>query len=145
MATTKDFCKERYVSKREQLGCPPSAKEFYTFAGVDKRELATLYGSSAYSKLQKDCGDSPNRLEMVRTSLDDIMRQYATVARNKPGLPTGADWSQGGCKPTETGLRRGPYRILWSEMPERFREWADALHAVEYRDVLGAHSADTGA
>jgi len=98
--------------------------------------MVSLYGPSPYSKLQAECGDTPNKLEMARTPLDDIMRQYGNLALELGHLPTEPEWRHKGCRPARAGLRKPPHNILWSKMPERFREWADPSHRNEYHAVL---------
>ena len=109
---------------KNQLGKRPTYAEYIKTSGVNKRYLEKLYGSSSFSKLQQECGDVPNKLEMVRTPLDEIMVQYGNLALELGSLPKGSDWAHKGCHPTESGLQKPPHNIVWSQMPVHFKMWA---------------------
>lgn len=134
--TTKDFAKERYLAQKAKIGRKPTADEYYEFSQISPGRLITLYGPSPYTKLQAECGDAPNKLEMTRTSLDEIMRQYGDLALELQHLPSEPEWRHKGCRPARTGLRKPPHNLVWSKMPERFRQWAEAGRRDQYERVL---------
>ena len=76
MLTKEAFLQKYDECKRSKGGGIPEYGEFLKYAGIDKRRLAKLFGSSAYSKLQSDAGDTPNKQKLERTSLARIMQQY---------------------------------------------------------------------
>jgi len=133
---SKELCKERYIKQRAQIGRKPSADEFYSFSRIPEGQLVSLYGPAPYSKLQAECGDIPNKLEMARTPLDDIMRQYGDLALELRHLPSEPEWRHKGCRPARAGLRKPPHNILWSQMPTRFRQWVEAGKKERYQEVL---------
>jgi hypothetical protein len=134
--TTKEFAKERYVAQKAKIGRKPTADEYYEFSDIPEGRLVTLFGPSPYTKLQAECGDVPNKLEMARTPLDDIMRQYGDLALELQHLPTEPEWRHKGCRPARAGLRKPPHNLLWSQMPARFRQWAEAGRTDQYERVL---------
>ena len=117
--TTKAFCNEKYLAQRTQLGRKPTKKEFLAYAGFGDRTLERLYGGSPYVKLQVECGGAPNKLEMTRTPLEEIMAQYGDLALELQALPAGADWTQKRCRPSVSGLGKNPHHIDWSEMSQK--------------------------
>lgn len=120
---SKDLLIEKYKELRDKQGKIPLAKDFYVFVGLHPRNLQTIYGDSPYSKLQADCGDHPNKLEMELTPIARILSQYGDLAIELGKLPSGPHWTQKGLTPTLTGLSRPPHLIKWSELPVRFRDW----------------------
>ena len=123
-----------YQSIKKQLGKLPTYREYIELSGVNKSTLQKLYGSSSFSKLQQECGDEPNKLELVRTPLDEIMTQYGNLALELGNLPKAADWSHKGCRPSESGLSKPPHSINWSQMPIHFKTWAKS--SAKYVEVL---------
>ena len=134
--TTKLFCKEQYLAQKEQLGRKPNKEEFLTASGLHKRVLDRLYGASSYSKLQEECGDDANTFLKQGAPLDQIMTSYGDLALSLDRLPIGAEWTHAGCKPTVEGLQKGAHGIKWSQMSERFREWATRSSNEKYRSVV---------
>ena len=134
--TAKAFCNEKYLAQRTQLGRKPTKKEFLAYAGFGDHTLERLYGGSPYVKLQVECGDAPNKLEMTRTPLEEIMAQYGDLALELQALPAGADWTQKRCRPSVSGLGKKPHHIDWSEMSQKFRQWALANAPAKYKGIL---------
>lgn len=124
---TKESCVQRYEEcKRSRSGDIPELAEFLIYAGTNASNLARLFGSSAYSKLQMAAGDIPNKLQMERTPLATIMQQYGNLVTEVGDVPAYAEWAHRGMKPSRTGLGQSPHNIKWSELPTRFAEWAAA-------------------
>jgi hypothetical protein len=122
---TKDACVQKYEEcKRSKSGGIPEYREFLNYAGIDKRVLTRLFGSSAYSKLQDEAGDAPNRLQMERTPFATIMQRYGALVMEVGVVPPYAEWDMRGLKPTESGPRMKPHNMKWSDLPTRFVEWA---------------------
>jgi len=130
------LCKERYTALRRRLGRKPMVDEYFEAFRISDTALVKLFGPSPYSKLQEECGDKPNKLEMVRTALDDIMVQYGDLALKLGRLPTEPDWRFNGCRPGRSGLRKAPHHIMWSDMPSRFSEWASSRSDEKYNSVV---------
>lgn len=121
----KDACFQKYEEcKRSKDGGIPEYREFLKYAGIDKRTLNKLFGASAYSKLQDEAGDVPNRLQMERTPYATIMQRYGNLVMEVGAVPPYAEWDVRGLKPTESGLRMKPHNMRWSDLPTRFAEWA---------------------
>jgi len=127
-----------YIALREKLERTPKYKEFLAEEGVNKRLLMEAYGRDPYSKLQKACGDTINKLELERTSKDEIFSQYGELTRDFGELPKQADWIQRKYKPTPDGLSKSPHYIKWSEMPNCFVEhfgnnsiWKDVVEIIK--------------
>ena len=141
MEDTKDLLKEQYLSLRAKLDRRPKYREFLALAGVNKRMMERTFGSSAFSKLQKACGDTVNRLQLERTSREEIFGQYGALVRKLGALPTEADWSHHGCTPSADGLRKKPHNIPWSEMPGKFLVFSK--HKETWDDVRQMLQAET--
>lgn len=133
--TTKEFCKARYVEQKATLGRKPTAVEYYSGSGIPEGRLVRLFGPSPFSKLQADCGDTPNKLKMTRTSLNEIMSQYGDLALELQHLPTVPEWSHKGCRPARSGLRKEPHNLLWSQMPAKFKQWVESGKREQYESI----------
>ena len=124
---TKESGVQKYEEcKRSKNGGIPEWTEFLIYAGTNASNLAKLFGSSAYSKLQIAAGDTPNKLQMERTPLATIMQQYGNLVIELGELPPYAEWTHRGLKPGRTGLEKSPHNMKWSELPARFTEWVTA-------------------
>lgn len=134
---TKESCVQRYEEcKRSRSGDIPELAEFLIYAGTNASNLARLFGSSAYSKLQMAAGDIPNKLQMERTPLATIMQQYGRLVIEVGKMPAYAEWAHRGMKPTERGLGQSPHNMRWSELPMRFAEWVTANKVSGFDDAI---------
>ena len=124
---TKDACVHKYEEcKRSKNGAIPKYRDFLKYAGFDKRVLNSLFGASAYSKLQGEAGDVPNRLQIERTPYAEIMQSYGDLVIEVGAVPPAAEWAVRGLRPTEAGLRKNPHNLKWSDLPTKFVEWVTA-------------------
>lgn len=142
MSRTKDDIAHIYATLKERAGGTPLLyRAFLKQSGIPRRELQTLFGASAYSKLQQFAGDSPNGLELKATPLSQIMANYGRLALdvfNREGrLPFAAEWIHRGLRPTESGLSK-VHGIRWSEFPEKFAAHCekDPAFAAPFEKVL---------
>ena len=111
---TKEKCVQKYEEcKLSKNGGIPESREFLKYAGIDRRQLERLFGTSAYSKLQDAAGDAPNKLQMERMPLATIMQQYGNLVTELSVVPAYPEWDQRGLKPTASGLRRKPHNMKW--------------------------------
>jgi hypothetical protein len=134
---TKDACVQKYKEcKRSKNGGVPEYREFLEYAGIGKRNLSRLFGTSAYSKLQDEAGDAPNRLQMERTPFATIMQRYGELVMEVGVVPPYAEWDMRGLKPTEAGLRQKPHNMKWSDLPTRFVEWATTNSVPGFENAL---------
>jgi len=134
---TKDTCIQKYKElKRTKNGGIPEYREFLKDAGIDKHNLNRLFGPSAYSKLQEEAGDTPNRLQLERTPYATIMQRYGNLVMEVEELPSYAAWDTRGLRPTEAGLRRKPHNIKWSDLPTKFAEWVTANSVPGFEKAL---------
>ncbi len=121
---TKESCVQKYKEcKLNKNGELPEYREFLQYAGITDRRLARLFGSSAYTKLQKEAGDVPNQFGKERVPLKTIMEQYGYLVMEVGEIPVFSEWDHRGLRPSESGLRRSPHNMKWSELPARFVEW----------------------
>lgn len=137
--TRADFI-AKYAEYKATHGCIPKQREFLKYVGVHSRQLTALFGRDAYSKLQTECGDYPNKLDFERTPLESIMRQYGDLALELGVLPNSSDWIHRGMKPSIGGLAKKPHFITWSELPRKFAEWIDATQTSGYDSVVALTS-----
>ncbi len=134
---TTDACVQKYEEcKRSKNGAIPKYREFLNYAGIDRRVLSSLFGASAYSKLQGEAGDVPNRLQMERAPYAEIMQSYGDLVIEVGALPPAAEWAVRGLKPTEAGLRKNPHNLKWSDLPTKFVEWVTANKVPGFEKAL---------
>jgi hypothetical protein len=134
----KDYFVNKYKELRESnRGKKPLSRDFLNFCGVHRRKLNEVFGKNAYSKLQEECGDNPNKLSMERTPLKQIFEQYGQFIRKSKGIPVIPDWEQSKYRPTTDGLSK-VHKLKWSEMPSAFMkafvnkpEWKDAIEILK--------------
>ena len=141
---TKELCIQKYEEcKRSKNGDIPELPEFLKYADSSVQKLAKLFGSSPYSKLQIAAGDAPNKLQMERTPLATIMRQYGSLVIDVDKVPAQADWDYRGLKPIAKNLGRHPHYMKWSELPTRFTEWVATNKVSGFDSALEITSGST--
>lgn len=138
---TKDELIRKYQEYKNRYETIPKYEDFLKFAVTHWGELVAVFGRNAYTKLQQECGDEGNKLDLKRTPQESIMRQYGALALNllESGveeLPRSSDWIHHKLKPSIDGLRKPPHCILWSEFPRRFSEWVKTEGISGYEKVL---------
>jgi hypothetical protein len=134
---TVETCVQKYNEcKQSKNGVSPLYVEFLKHADIPKRQLARLFGSSAYSKLQNMAGDDPNKLPFERTPLATIMQQYGSLVTELGEVPAYSEWEYRALKPSENGLRKKPHNLKWSEMPETFVEWIAANNVSGFGNAI---------
>src|SRR5438552_745862 len=111
---TKDDFIRKYAEYKQICGAIPKQRDFLKFVGVHSRQLTALFGRDAYSKVQRECGDDANKLDLVRTPVGTIMRQYGDLALELGTLPNSSDWIHHQLKPSIEGLNKRPHHIKWS-------------------------------
>ncbi len=125
---------EKYKVLRQLNGNKkPLRTEFLNFCKIGEFQLNKAFGKNSYSKLQQACGDSPNKLEMERASIESILNQYGELVRRKNVIPVSADWLEASYTPQPAGLRK-IHNLKWSEMPTFFIE--NNQSKVEWKDVI---------
>lgn len=133
---TKEYCIQKYHEYKETFKKIPKFREFNKFAGLREDHVVKLYGENAYSKLQVECGDAANKLNLELFPRGTIMRQYGDLTLELGKLPTTSHWIHKGLKPTIDGLRREPHEIRWSEFPFLFRSHVESESLSGYQKVL---------
>ncbi|MEW8333873.1 MAG: hypothetical protein AB2593_05625 [Candidatus Thiodiazotropha sp.] len=133
-----EILQNKYKDLRKILGRTPRFKEFLSEQGVNRRMLEAAFGRDAFSKLQKTCGDTVNKMDFERTTKNEIFSQYGELTRELGELPKSADWRHHKCKPTESGLSKSPHNMRWSEMPQNFinhfgenSDWNDVVKLIK--------------
>ncbi len=134
--TSKDDCILKYAEYKEAYGTIPKVRDFLKFAGIHGRQLTALFGRDAYSKLQRECGDEANKLDLERTPRETIMRQYGDLALKLGEPPNSSDWMHHRLRPSISGLEKSPHFITWSEFPRKFTEWVESEHVSGYEKAL---------
>lgn len=131
--TSKDDLIRKYKEYKDKHQAIPKFEDFCKFAGIPRRQLASLFGRDAYAKLQHECGDEANKLILERTPREAIMRRYGDLALKLGELPNSSDWMHSGLKPSISGLEQTPHFIKWSEFPQKFSEWikTEGIHGYE--------------
>jgi hypothetical protein len=133
-----------YITQYKKLkevtgGKKPLLKDFLKFCGIHKRKLEEAFGGDAYTKLQQECGDKPNKLLMERTSLTHILDQYGQLVRKSQSLPVTGDWIQAKFNPTPDAINK-VHHIKWADMPVTFikeysnkPEWKDVTAIIKMK------------
>jgi len=134
--TSKDDCVRKYAEYKTAHGAVPKVRDFLNFAGIHGRQLTALFGRDAYSKLQRECGDEANKLDLERTPRQTIMRHYGDLALELGELPNSSDWMHRRLRPSIAGLGKRPHFITWSEFPRKFAEWVESERISGYEKVL---------
>jgi len=133
---------EQYKKLKElNNGKKPLYKDFLKFCGLHGRKLEELYGSNAYSKLQHECGDNPNKLLLERTPLTEILSNYGELVRKQGNIPKASDWIHARLKPTPDAINK-VNKIKWAEMPSVFikefsndKRWSDVFEILKANEV----------
>ncbi|MHB8422052.1 MAG: hypothetical protein ACYDAM_04640 [Leptospirales bacterium] len=133
---SKETCIQKYEEFKKENRRLPKYKEFLDYAGFGKRDLIRLFGDDAYSKLQVECGDEANKLNVERTPLEKIMRQYGDLALELGTLPSSSTWLYRDLRPSPGGLAQEPHYIRWSEFPSKFAAWVAENNVKGYERVL---------
>lgn len=133
--TKEDFIR-KYAEYKTAYGAVPKQRKFLKYVGAHSRKLTALWGRDAYSKLQSECGDDPNKLDLERTPLEVIMRQYGDLALELGVLPNSSDWIYRDLRPSIAGLVKKPHFIKCAEFPRTFADWVRSSGADGYAAVV---------
>jgi hypothetical protein len=138
----KEYFIDKYKAlKQHNTGRKLLLSDFVKFCDVKKNELERIFGKDPYSKLQEACGDKPNKLQLERTSLSEILDQYGVLVREHQRIPVSADWLQAELHPSPDGLKK-VHKISLKDLPEIFVE--NYKDKVEWHDVLRILKRDYG-
>jgi hypothetical protein len=133
MDNKADFIVQYRKLKELNKGKKPLYKDFLTFCNTHKRKLEDIFGRDAYTKLQEECGDQPNKLQMERTTMKQIFDQYGELVRKCETLPVTSDWRQAKLKPGTDALNK-IHNLKWGDMAVTFV--SDYAGKPEWRDVI---------
>ncbi len=136
MIYNRDNIIAEYNKLKKHLGKPPSSRVFLKETGIHKRHLENEFGSNAFSKLVSECGDIPQAFSKPKSSLTDILIQWAQLARSLNKLPTTGDWSFHNCSTTTDGIAKS-HQIKWQDLQGLFLEhfskeiaWSDVVEMI---------------
>jgi len=115
----KYFIDQYQALKEINNGKKPLYRDFLSYCKSHKRKLEEVFGKDAYSKLQEECGDNPNKLLMQRTPTKQILDQYGQLVKNLKRVPVAADWIQAKYKPTPDAVNK-IHKLKWNEIPVAF-------------------------
>jgi hypothetical protein len=136
MRVTKEEVIRKYREYKDKHQALPKFRAFVEYAGIPRNLLAELFGRDAFSKLQQECGDKANKLNLKRIPLEVIMKQYGDLALQLNELPRSSDWAHHKLKPSLAGLWKAPHSISWKEFPRKFQEWVTSEGITGYEKVL---------
>ena len=111
----------------------PLKNEFLKHYQIKELHLTMVFGKDPYSTLQDECGDKPNKLQLVRTELSQILDQYGELARLHERIPVQADWYAADLFPRPDGMKK-VHKLSFLTLPEVFIE--NYKDKVEWKDVL---------
>ena len=119
----KDMKEKKYfIDQYKKLkdlndGQKPLYRDFLMYCNnIHPRKLIETFGSNPYSKLQEECGDNPNKLQIIRTPLQQILDQYGNLVKSHNKVPVTSDWTHAKYKPTTDAIRI-VHGIKWREIP----------------------------
>lgn len=121
MGYTKNDIINEYKSLKDQLGTPPSSLTFQKETGIQLKSLEKIFGRNSWSKLVKECGEVPNNFSTTKIDLEEILIQWASLAKDSGELPTIADWKYFNCKPTINNIKTS-HGLKWADIPYKFLE-----------------------
>ncbi len=111
----------------------PLRNEFLEFSKIPELHLTKAFGKDAYSKLQQACGDAPNKLNLERTSISQILDQYGQLIKRHQRIPSSSDWIEADFYPRLDGLRK-VHNLNWITLQSKFLE--TYLSKVEWKDEI---------
>lgn len=138
METNREF----FITKYKELkslnnGTKPLRNEFLSFCEIGGKKLEKIFGKDPYSKLQREAGDDPNKLELERTSVLEILEKFGALVRKHQRKIVAADWMEANYSPTPDGIRV-VHKIQWSKLPRVFvdqfksnSEWTDVIQILK--------------
>ena len=137
----KDYFIEQYQKLKDvNEGKKPLYRDFLRYCNVHPRKLLEIFGSSPYSKLQEECGDNPNKLEIVRTPLHQILELYGNLVKLHKKVPLTGDWILAKYKPSTDAINK-VHGIKWREMPLIFiKEFENKPEWKSVIDILKRNS-----
>ncbi len=139
----KEECKRKYLELKQKMGKKPDSVSFLKYIKITSQVLGSLFGSNAFSKLQIECGDTPNTFFHEKTPTDNIFIKWGELCRKLNKFPTQADWSYENIRPRASSITHAPHNLIWSEIPKIFlekyknqTEWFDVINIIQnYSDL----------
>lgn len=133
MDKKKDYIDKYLAFKKLNGGQKPLRNEFLKHYKIKDVDLQKVFGKDPYSTLQNECGDKPNKLELTRTDLSQILDQYGELARQHQRIPVQADWYVADLYPRPDGIKK-VHKLSFLTLPEVFI--ANYKDKAEWKDVL---------
>ncbi|HEY3402624.1 MAG TPA: hypothetical protein VGK59_04495 [Ohtaekwangia sp.] len=138
---TKSFYIEKYKELKEiKGGRKPLRHEFLKFCKAAEINLFFAFGKNAYSTLQAECGDAPDKFRFEKIPMSQILDQYGELARKYQRIPVTADWLMDNLY-VLAGERGKIHQLPFSKLPEVFikshgdkMEWQDVVNILEQND-----------
>lgn len=128
-----------YTKLKDHLGKSPSSRTFEKETGIRLKLLEKFFGRNSWTKLVIECGDIPNKFSTSKVVLEDILIQWATLAKNSGELPVIADWKYHNCKPSINNIKSS-HGLRWVDLPYKFlelyslkEEWKDVVSLIPNR------------
>jgi len=142
MDIRKDYIEKYNTLKKLKGGQKPFKKEFLDHYKIKEQSLLMTFGKDPYSTLQNESGDKPNKLDLTRTEISHILKQYGELARRHQRIPVQADWFAANLFPRPDGIKK-VHNLTWSQLPEIFVE--NYKDKTEWKDVLQLFKRDNPA
>lgn len=133
MEYTKDNIIAEYKKLKDHLGKSPSSRAFEKETGIQLKLLEKFFGRNSWTKLVTECGDIPNKFSTSKVELEEILIQWATIARDSGELPAIADWKFHNCKPSVNNIKSS-HGLRWADLPYKFIEYYSGKD--EWKDVV---------
>lgn len=143
MEYNKDYIISEYNRLKEHLGKSPSSRTFEKETGIQLKLLEKFFGRNSWTKLVTECGDVPNSFSTDKVELDEILIQWATLAKKSGTLPAIADWKYNNCRPSINNIKSS-HNLKWADIPFKFlehysdsQEWKDVIDLIPNRTING--------
>lgn len=143
--TLMNYTKEQIISEykklKEHLEKAPSSRVFEQETGIQLKLLEKFFGRNSWTKLVVECGDTPNTFSTAKIELEEILIQWATLAKNLGEMPVIADWRFHKCKPSINNIT-STHGLKWVELPYKFLElyhekdeWKEVISLIPNRST----------
>ncbi|MGD0581487.1 MAG: restriction endonuclease FokI C-terminal domain-containing protein [Bacteroidales bacterium] len=130
-----------YKKLKDHLGKSPSSRIFAKETGIQLKLLEKFFGRNSWTKLVTECGDIPNNFSTSKIKLEEILIQWATLAKKSGELPAIADWRYHNCKPAINNIKNS-HGLSWADLPYKFlefysdnEEWKDVVALIPNRSI----------
>jgi len=127
--TKEDLLKSARKWSAEHVGERPSRRQFFEYSGFNDGDIARHFAK--WSEFLAEVGDLPAYRYTKKTE-DGLLEDWGRIVREKVKVPTLIEYKLWGGEHSPSVFKK--YFGGWTEVPDRFREFAEGKP--EWADVL---------